>query len=493
MIRVHKWVPLGAIYVALKWTIRLVALVFVPRPPRLPSAALGWLLLFALFPVPGLLLFLLVGSPKLSARRRRQQQFVDETVRRAVSRAREDPTRGSFIAPELPPRYASIARLLEQLGGLPVFQGNRIELLPDYDYTAQRIVEDIERAKRYVHVEFFIFADDAIGGAVIDALIRAHQRGVKVRVLIDHVGNFRFNKQVFARLRGAGVLVREILPVRVFDNEWSRLDLRNHRKIVVVDGTSGFTGSQNLIERDYHKRSNIKQGLYYEELVARVTGPVVVQLGAAFAADWYSETGDVLEPQNYSELVFEWQPTGDVLAQVLPSGPGEETENNWLMFNALFHQAQRKIVIATPYFVPDVTMRTAIATAARRGVDVTLIVSGIADQFLVSRVQRSNYEELLAVGVKIRLFDPPVMLHSKHITIDDDICVIGSSNMDIRSFLLNLEISLVIYDRLVVAALGEVDATYIARSRELTAEEWAQRSFAVRFVQNTSRLMSEFV
>jgi cardiolipin synthase len=490
---IRKWLTFGVFYLVFKWAIRLASVVLVPKQQRLPSAALGWLLFIVLFPIPGLLLYLLVGSSKLSAKRRQQQRFVNDTVQLLMNQVRADPARARLIAPELPMRYASVARLLEQLGGLPVFQGNAFELLPDYDCAVQRIIEDIDHAERYVHVEYFIFADDGIGGPVIDALIRAHQRGVKVRVLIDHVGNFQFNKPVFTRLRGAGVAVREMLPVRVFDNEWSRLDLRNHRKIVVVDGTSGFTGSQNLIERDYHKRANIRKGLYYEELVARVTGPVVVQLGAAFAADWYSETGDVLERGNFPELAVEWGATGDALAQVLPSGRGEETENNWLLFNALFHQAQQKIVIATPYFVPDVTLRTAIVTAARRGVDVTLIVSGIADQFLVSRVQRSNYEELLAAGVKIRLFDPPILLHSKHMTIDDDICVIGSSNMDMRSFLLDLEVSLVVYDRSVVAALGEVDATYMARSHELTAEEWARRSFGEKFVQNTSRLMSEFV
>ncbi|NJK31985.1 MAG: hypothetical protein HC927_05940 [Deltaproteobacteria bacterium] len=338
-----------------------------------------------------------------------------------------------------------------------------------------------------------MFADDEIGGPVIDALIHAHQRGVHVRVLIDHLGNIQFNKAVFARLRNAGVAVNEMLPVRIFDNEWSRLDLRNHRKIVIVDGTIGFTGSQNLIARDYHKPTNIKHGLYYDELVVRFTGPIVLQLHAVFAADWYSETGDLLVRTSYPELAIEWRSTGTVLAQALPSGPGVETENNWLLFNALFHQAQERIVIATPYFVPDETLRTAIVTAARRGVAVTLIVSGIADQFLVSRVQRSNYEELLAAGVKIMLYDPPVLLHSKHMSIDDDICVVGSSNMDIRSFQLNLEVSMVIYDRTTVAALHAIEQHYLARSRELTAEEWAQRSFGEKLVQNTTRLMSEFV
>lgn len=484
---------LAMVYKLTEWSIRLASLVAVPRQQRLPSSALGWLLLLTLFPVPGAILYWLIGSPKLSSRRREQQQFADETVRQVMDQARGDQRRAQVIGPTMEGRYAALARMVEHLGGKPVFAGNHFELLDDYNGAVCRLIADIDHAERFVHAQYFMWADDEVGGAVIDALIRAHRRGVAVRVLIDHLGNFKFNRPVFTRLRAAGISVREMLPVRVFDDEWSRIDLRNHRKIVVVDGEIGYTGSQNLIHNTYHKPGNLKKGLYYEELVSRITGPIVVQLAAVFAADWFSETGDVLTPNNFPELAGEWRIEGNVLAQTLPSGPGQETENNWLLFNVLFHQAQRSIVIVTPYFVPDLTLRVAITTAAKRGVAVTLVVSDIADQFLVSRIQRSNYEELLAAGVSIRLFKPPALLHSKHISFDDDICIIGSSNMDMRSFQLNLEVSLVVYDRQMVAALQKIEAGYIARSRELTKEEWNRRSWGERFVQQTSQLLSEFV
>src|SRR5262245_24225045 len=173
-----------------------------------------------------------------------------------------------------------------------------------------------------------MFGDDATGGPVIDALVRAQERGVTCRVLIDHLGDLQFIKPVLKRLRAGNVAVQEMLPVRVFDNEWSRFDLRNHRKIVVVDGKIGFTGSQNIIESHYHKSSNIQPWLYYIELLARVTAPIVGQLDAAFRTDWYSETNVLLGATDGPERMAAPAATGGVLCQVLPSGPGFDDDNN---------------------------------------------------------------------------------------------------------------------------------------------------------------------
>lgn len=483
----------GLLHFLVKWLIRLGMFVVVPQRQRHPSAALAWLLFIALFPIPGLILYLLIGSPKLSRTRRMQQRSMEETLRVIVEEFRTRPEFKDMFVPDVDPRYAALVQLNQHMGVLPLLGGNHIELLPDYDGAIDRLIADIDGAQRYVHAEYFMFADDETGSRVVDALIRAHQRDVKVRVLVDHLGNIAFIKPLFARLCEAGVAAREMLPVRVFDNEWSRLDLRNHRKIVVIDGQIGFTGSQNLINSNYNKPGNIKKGLYYEELVTRVTGPVVLELQAVFGSDWRAETGEMLYRGTHPELAVVPVVTGNALAQVLPSGPGQDLENNWLLFNALFHHAREKIVITTPYFVPDEVLRTAITTAARRGVEVHLFVSGIADQFLVSRAQRANYAELIEAGVKIHLFNAPVLLHAKNMSIDDDIAIIGSSNMDMRSFQLNLEVSLVVYDREVVALLREVEASYFARSTELTLEAWQQQPFVSKVVQNTARLMSEFV
>jgi cardiolipin synthase len=337
-----------------------------------------------------------------------------------------------------------------------------------------------------------MFADDSTGGKVIDALIRAQQRGVQCRVLIDHFGNFFHNGPVLKRLRAGGVVVVQMLQVRPFDGEWSRPDLRNHRKLVVVDGEVGFTGSQNLIDDHYHERANIKKGLYYVELVARVTGPIVHQLNAAFLTDWYSETGVLPDPITAPEMHVSVapRPAGEVLCQVLPSGPGFENDNNLKLFVALCHAAQHTITIANPYFVPDEALMTALTSAAQRGVNVRLIVSEIGDQFLVYHAQRSYYEELLNAGVQVYCYRSPVLLHAKHMSIDDDIAVIGSSNMDIRSFQLNLEVTLVCYDRCVVSEMQKVFAGYFRHARPVQLHEWQTRPLKMRLFDNLARLTS---
>jgi len=351
-------------------------------------------------------------------------------------------------------------------------------------------VQDIDNAQMYVHIEYFMFANDAIGARVIDSLIRARERGVICRVLIDHLGNFGYHAPVLKRLRASGIRVQLMLPLQPFDNQWNRPDLRNHRKIVVIDGAIGFTGSQNLIENTYHKRKNIRKGLHYIELVVRVTGPVVRELDAAFITDWYSETNEVLDSSTESETQVVTPARGDALCQVLPSGPGFENDNNQMLFAALFHAARQRITIANPYVVPDETILLALTSAAQRGVEVTLIVSEIGDQFLVFHAQRSYYEQLLKAGVRIFLYQSPVILHSKFLSIDDDIAVIGSSNMDIRSFQLNLEVTLVCYNKKTAADLQEVAADYLRRARPLHLDDWQERPLMIKLFDNLARLTS---
>jgi cardiolipin synthase len=412
------------------------------------------------------------------------------TIQQRVAAVQQRPDMAALVRPPIDARYRPFVALCEKLGGMPAYAGNKVELLADYEAAVARIIQEIDSAKWYVHIEYFMFADDTTGGRVIDALIRAQERGIICRVLIDHLGDMQFIKPVLKRLRDGKVEVQEMLPVRVFDNEWSRFDLRNHRKIVVVDGQIGFTGSQNLIENHYHKKSNIKKGLHYIELVARVTGPIVAQLDAAFRTDWYSETNVLLSREHAPELAYDPIKTGEVLCQVLPSGPGFDDDNNLSLFVALFYAAQDRIMIANPYFVPDDSLMLAITSAALRGVDVTLIVSEIGDQFMVYHAQRSFYEELLRAGVKIYRYRSPVLLHSKHLSIDDDIAVIGSSNMDLRSFQLDLEVTLICYDTEVVAEMQTIFADYLRHSTRLHAGEWETRPVAVKFFDNLMRLTS---
>src|SRR6266545_4940553 len=367
-----NWATIAAIAYVLSWVIFIIALFVVPRN-RKPGEATAWLMLIFLLPFLGFILFLVLGSPKLTRARRAKQHTMSETIKQAVARMRQQPELVHLADPPISARVRPFVCLSENLGGMPAFGGNTVELLPDYDGAVDRIVEEIDRAQKYVHVQYFMFADDSTGSRLIDALIRAQGRGVTCRVLWDHLSNIGFRKAAIERLTAAGVEVHEILPVKIFDNEWSRADLRNHRKITVVDGAVGFTGSQNIIDRHYHKKENIKKGLYYIELVARVTGPAALQIDAVFRTDWYSETNVLLSATTAPETVFTPAATGDVLCQVLPRGPGFDDDNNVKLFVSLFHGAQRTITIANPYFVPDDSLVTAITSAAQRGVDVTLI------------------------------------------------------------------------------------------------------------------------
>jgi cardiolipin synthase len=469
------------------WIVCLVLLFVIPRN-RKPSSATAWLLLMYIIPVVGIIIFFLIGSPKLSKRRRAMQNTMNETIAQAVAEAQSDDEFASFLKPSIPTHYESFVKLNTKLGGLPAFAGNAVELLSDYSTNIACIAQEIDKAQRYVHMEYYTLSFDDQTKGVFAAMERAHKRGVKMRVLLDNLGSrpyaeFKKMREWFTEV---GIEYHLILPLRFFGPKYTRFDLRNHRKIVVIDGQVGFTGSQNMIKRNYFRKDSI----YYDELIAKVTGPVVAQLDAAFRTDWYSETSVLLNKDAAPETELLWVAAGNILCQVLPSGSGFDNENNLKLFTSLIHAAQKTLVITNPYFVPDDALMTAIVSAAERGVNITLINSEAVDQFFVGNAERSYYEELLGAGVKIYQYKAPVLLHTKTISIDDDIAVIGSSNLDMRSFHLNLEVTLICYDSQVVADLRPIEENYIRKSKQLHLEEWKARSVSNIFFENVARLTS---
>jgi cardiolipin synthase len=468
------------------WLIVVVAFFVVPRNRR-PASATAWLILIVLLPYLGLVLYWLIGSPKLSRERLQMQRGMDLRIAAGVAAARQDPALARLLDPEVPARYEPLVRLTSALSGMPACQGNAIELLPDYDAAIARMTEAVRAARRFVHVEFYIVAMDATSEPFLAALEDAVRRGVAVRLLADHVGSRKYpgRADLMRRLTGAGVEWHWMLPLRPFSDEWNRPDLRNHRKILVVDGELGFCGSMNMIGRTYLLPRNRRLGLYYVDLHACVTGPLVAELDAVFRTDWYSETRQLLGTPMVPSPAG--APSG-AISQVLPSGSGYRDDNNLKVFVALIHAARERLVITSPYFVPDDALMTAITSAAQRGVTVTLYSSSIADQFLVYHAQRSYYEQLLAAGVHVRLIRAPALLHAKHLTVDDDIAVIGSSNLDMRSLTLNLEITLLAYDRGVVSALREVEVGYHARSDPIDLRAWRARPLASQLLDNLARL-----
>jgi cardiolipin synthase A/B len=256
----------------------------------------------------------------------------------------------------------------------------------------------------------------------------------------------------------------------------------------VVDTAVGFTGSQNMIVDHYHKKKGIKQGLHWHELMVRLTGPVVRELDAVFVTDWYSETDELLpldtspvRPGHDSDLVD---------AQILPSGPSFDNDNNLKLFAAMIHNARKRISITSPYYVPDDTIQMALVTAGSRGLDVELFVSEIGDQFMVFHAQRSYYEQLLRAGVKIYLYRAPTILHAKHLSIDDDVAVIGSSNLDIRSLSLHMELSVLVHGTTFTVAMRAVEDNYRSNSRQVVLEEWLRRPRRAQIFDNLMRLTS---
>jgi cardiolipin synthase len=314
-------------------------------------------------------------------------------------------------------------------------------------------------------------------------------RGVKVRLMFDHIGTSRIPgyRNMIKKLKHTAIEWHPMLPVQPLKGKWRRPDLRNHRKIVVIDGRVAFVGSLNMIDASYHNRKHERAGRKWRELLMQVSGPVVFSLNIIFATDWYLETDEVLR-EDVQPYASEMEP-GEVLCQVVPSGPGFPDENNLRLFNSLIYSAQRRLSITSPYFVPDDSLLYDITTAAQRGIDVELFVGEQGDQFMVHHAQSSYYKALLKAGVKIYLYPAPFVLHSKHFSVDDDVAVIGSSNMDIRSFNLDFEVSVMCLSRSLTTAMRQVEDHYRS-SRELTLVEWARRPLRKRYIDNVMRLMS---
>ena len=469
--------------------IYIIALGVLPGGRR-PQTAMAWLLLIFMIPWLGFLLFLLFGRTSVGRKRREEQAEVNAAILAAAQLERI----GDDVAhAQLPPLVQTFAHLNSKLGVLPLSFGNTVELIPDYNASIEAMRQEVANAEHYVHVQFYISAWDEVTSPFFEECVRATERGVDVRFLYDHLGSRGIPgyQEFVKRLEGTKIQFAPMLPIMPLKGEFRRPDLRNHRKILVVDGRVAFSGSQNLTEACYNKPKNQKLGRAWVELMARVEGPVVQELNVVFATDWYSETGERLQ-----DIVAALPPAPskrpgaltDVGVQVVPSGPGFAEENNLRLFNSMLYSAERRLSLTSPYFVPDDSLLYAVTTAAQRGVEVELFVGATADQFMVSHAQRSYYEGLLRAGVRIWLYPEPFVLHAKHFTVDDTVAVIGSSNMDMRSFALNYEVVMMMTGSEVVARMSEVQDVYRSLSTELTLDAWVGRSRGQRYLDNLMRL-----
>jgi cardiolipin synthase len=452
-------------YGAAQWVIRLGSLVVVPFRRKFTAAA--WLLLIFFLPLPGLLLFLAIGQPRFP--KFRIEQF--RKLRPFFGRVNE------AVAAFRPGHASQIAQFAEHLGYFPAATGNDVELIDDYDEVVARLVADIEAAQLRVFLLVYIFADDEVADRVIAALGRAVARGADCRVLVDPIGSVKWLRRTVRRLREAGVQTREALPLR-WIRRATRRDMRNHRKLFIVDGRIGYAGSQNIVAKDF------RPGVVNRELVARCTGPIVAEMEAVFLGDWFVETGT--EPPVRIEPP---SACGTAVLQLLPSGPEYPLEGFETLLVWQLHEARRSAMIVTPYFIPDQDVLGAMRTAVARSVEIDLVLSRVVDHPIVNLAQRSYYDELLRAGVRIHLFNR-FLLHAKNVSIDGDLAIVGSSNVDLRSFQLNEEVSLLLHDRASVAKLEAIQRGYIEGSTQLRLETWAKRNRAVMVAENLARLVS---
>ncbi|WP_144996473.1 cardiolipin synthase [Polystyrenella longa] len=465
------------LYLISEWVLRIMMIPVVTHRRR-PNSAMAWLLIIFFEPWFGFLIYVLIGENRLPQRRIRKHDRLLAKLETLSRRFRDHP---QVMKPDYDSRLQSAIDLAERLGYMPILGNNSVELLAETDETINRLIADIDQAQKHVHMLFYIYRDDKTGNKVNDALARAVARGVKCRLLLDAVGSSDFLKHNQQELIDAGIEVHAALPVQFFRRKAARIDLRNHRKIVVIDGSISYTGSQNIVDSDYGLKK-----LAWHDLMIRMEGPVTIELQAVFLTDWYFETDDILEG---TDIFPDPKSAGSTPIQTLPSGPSYPTENHQRMVLSMLHAAQHQVTITSPYFIPDEALLQAIEVAVLRGVEVTLILPEKSDQVIVGAAARGYYGVLLEMGAHIYLYQPG-LLHAKTITIDSSICMIGSSNFDIRSFELNFELTMMLYGKPINMELKELQDKYLSLSEKLELSRWNRRPYYQRLFQNVMRLFS---
>jgi cardiolipin synthase len=449
---------------------------------RLPvGVALAWLSVILILPLAGAVLYLLFGEYRLGrGRTRRAAQLAAECQKRFPqfysTGAAGDGV--STVGGE------AVARVAEALLGAPPLPGNRLELLPNAEAAFPALLADIDRAAKTCDLEFYIWSPGGCADEVAKAIIRAAARGVSCRVLVDAIGSKAFLRSRWVNdLRKAGVQVQAALNAGLLRLVVARPDLRLHRKIVVIDGTIGYTGSLNLADPSLFKQ-NAGVGQWVDAL-ARVQGPAVEALALTFLQDWALETGT---PPDWGRLPAEAaRDVGPPAVQVLPTGPGARVDAiAYVLLSAAF-AARQELVLTTPYFVPGEAMLAALVSAAARGVQVTLIVPARIDSRLVGYASQAFQADLIRAGVRVALYQGG-LLHTKSITVDGRFCLFGSVNLDPRSLRLDFEITLAVYDEDFTRAVRQLQQTYVEKSVMLDLAACASRSALERFLEDAARL-----
>lgn len=425
-----------------------------------PPARLAWFIILNVLPYAGSAIYFLFGEIDIGHRARKRHHAVFDEIRRKASAfmGREEEVKDL-----IDPLYHAPFRYTGSINGFYPVDGNRAELMAHGGETREWLVADIDAATDHVHVLYYIWLEDNTGTEVAQALIRAAQRGVTCRAMADGLGSRALVKSgLWQQMKDAGVHLAVAFPL---DNPiktilTSRLDLRNHRKITVIDGRVTYCGSRNSADPEFTVKAKYAPWI---DIMLRFEGPVVAQNQLLFASDWMQATGESLEQ---FPLIAE-PVEGGFPAQVMGDGPTERRSATPQMFANLIASAQHELTLTTPYFVPDATVFEALCAAGHRGVKVSLTFPQNNDSWIVSAASRSYYRKLLEAGCEIHEFKDG-LLHAKILTIDSKISLIGSSNLDLRSFDLNYENNILLQDEATTSAIYQRQQDYIARSAPVT-------------------------
>lgn len=460
---------------------QIAALFFaISRPNRKPAARLAWVMIIIVLPLLGIIAYLLLGQIRISRKRR----VLTARIERALQRPGDGREQARVDALDSP--FAASFELAASVNNLTPSRKNAARLSIDSNASIREIVEDIDRATHSVHLCFYIWLTDGNGTLLKDAVVRAAQRGVAVRVLADALGSRGLIRSShWKEIQAAGVKAFEALPVG--NLLWTvlrgRVDLRNHRKIAIMDNRIAWCGSQNAADPEFKIKARFAP---WVDVMSRWTGPVVRDMQFLFAADWLAETGE-----NLSELLESSATTegGTITAQVIGTGPTGHYAAISTCFTSLIHSARRELVISTPYFIPDEQLLYALMSVSRRGVDASLVLPRRNDSRFVAAASRSFYRDLLEAGLKIYEFEGG-MLHSKTMVIDRRIGLIGSANLDRRSFELNFENNVLFDDEDFARQLRNRQQQYLDHARCIDLKRLEKRSPLYRVWGNTVAMMA---
>jgi len=434
------------------------------RPHRDPASRIAWMVVVAVLPLLGMLAYLLLGEVNIGRRRVRR---LHEVLKHMPAIPRQPTGAPAEFAPAVPEPHQHLFWLGYSISGFHPVVGNTARLLPDSNATIDAMVADIDSATDHVHVLFYIWLPDHNGTKVVEALKRAAARGVTCRAMADDLGSRTIiRSKHWQAMRAAGVRLAAGLPVgnpllRPFEG---RIDLRNHRKIVVIDDRITYCGSQNCADPEFRVKAKYAP---WVDLVMRFEGPIARQNQFLFASDWMTYVDE-----NLDELLSKALPlpmSGGVPAQVIGTGPTVRYSAMPEIFESMMFAARREIVATTPYYVPDESLHNALCTTAYRGVNTTIVFPARNDSWFVGAASRSYYADLLTAGVKIYEYVGG-LLHTKSLTLDGEVTLIGSANMDRRSFELNYENNILFHDPALTGAVRERQQEYIARSLPVTRE-----------------------